>query len=116
MLLRDESTRYYRDQHLSLGQIDRRAGLSRGSAAWLARQYAIPLRGGTDDALRVHPGAGCAKLPSPCHHRCGHRLVCDRATHPRSIRRRDETHRRPLPRRGSIPGAFAAKNRMRACP
>jgi hypothetical protein len=48
-------TRHYLDQHMSLGQIDRLAGFSRGSAGWLAREYAIPVRGGTDDRLRVHP-------------------------------------------------------------
>jgi hypothetical protein len=55
VLPRDVFTGYYLEQRLSLAEIDRRVGLNRGSAGRLAREYAIPIRGGTDDTLRIHP-------------------------------------------------------------
>lgn len=46
---------YYLDQQLSLAEIDRRTGLPAGSAARLARQYGIPVRGGIDRTKHDHP-------------------------------------------------------------
>lgn len=47
--------RLHLDRHLSLAHIDQHTGFSRGTAARLAHDYAIPIRGGVDDALRTHP-------------------------------------------------------------
>jgi hypothetical protein len=47
--------RRYLDQRLSLAQIDLRIGFSKGTAARLAHDYAILIRGGIDDNRRAHP-------------------------------------------------------------
>jgi hypothetical protein len=47
--------RRYLDQRLSLAQIDHRIGFSKGTAARLAHDYAILIRGGIDDNRRAHP-------------------------------------------------------------
>lgn len=45
----------HHDQRLSMAQIDRQAGFACGTAARLAGEYAIPIRGGIDPAERAHP-------------------------------------------------------------
>ncbi len=51
----DLLARYHRGEQLSLAQIDHRVGLVRGTAARLAAEYRIPVRGGNNDPHRSHP-------------------------------------------------------------
>jgi molybdenum-dependent DNA-binding transcriptional regulator ModE len=52
---RDQFAQYYLGEHLSLAEIAKRAGLSSGYAAQLARDYRIPVRGQKDYTVRQHP-------------------------------------------------------------
>ena len=55
VLTPDVLAHLHHDQHLSMAQIDRQTGFACGTAARLAGEYAIPIRGGHDPAQRAHP-------------------------------------------------------------
>jgi hypothetical protein len=90
ILTPDLLARYHHDEHLSQTQIDHRIRLVRGTAARLAADYGIPVRGGKKDHGRSPP------RPTP---RLDIRPVPQPPPQPRRPRPRERTrqiHRAPL--------------------
>jgi hypothetical protein len=110
VLPREVLAQLYLDEHLSLAQIDKRAGFAQGCAARLAHDYGIPIRGGKD---HTHPTLTRDWIFEQ-HITCGrslHDLAREKQMSPSAINRWAHLYDIPIQRRPirmNIPAAIAA--------
>jgi hypothetical protein len=106
--------RYHLDENLTLEQIDRRAGLARGTASRLASEYGIPVRGGKNDPTRSHPALPRAWMLDQYlnHHRSLADLAREKGMAKSTLRHWAKIYHVPIQRhraaRMNIPAAAAA--------